>query len=195
MNSNSPYRQKGATSMNVILLLSLVLSCSVFAIAQTEAVKLLKVGDNAPDFSLPYATRDSVANDDLNLSDFLGKRNVVLAFYPADWSGGCTKEVCAMRDNFSVLSELDAEILGISGDYAYSHHEWAKHHELPFKLVSDHQHLVARMYSSYNNETGYNKRTVFIIDKEGKVAYTDMQYSTKTLDSFNKLQEALKSMK
>jgi hypothetical protein len=74
-----------------------------------------KVGDAAPDFSLPYATRDSIASDDLKLSSLVGKRNIVLAFYPADWSGGCTKEVCTLRDNFTALSALNAEIIGLSG--------------------------------------------------------------------------------
>src|SRR3989442_13622128 len=92
-----------------------------------------KVGDPAPDLSLPYATRDSVASDDLKLSSFIGKRNIILAFYPADWSGGCTKEFCTMRDDFSSLSSLNAEVLAISGDYRFSHHEWAKQLNFPFK--------------------------------------------------------------
>ncbi|MBI5214650.1 MAG: peroxiredoxin [Ignavibacteriae bacterium] len=163
-------------------------------LSQQSSQKSLAVGDAAPDFSLPYATQDSVASEDLKLSSFAGKRNVVLAFYPADWSGGCTKEVCTLRDNFSALANLDAEILGISGDYEYSHHEWAKHHQLPFKLVSDHNHSVAKTYSSFN-ESGYNKRTVYVVDKSGKIAYIDLQYSVRTPDSFNKLQEALKQLK
>ena len=82
----------------------------------------LKVGDTAPDFALPYATKDSVAEDSLKLSSLIGKKNIVLAFYPADWSGGCTKEMCTMRDNFSDLEKLNAEILPISGDYEYAHY-------------------------------------------------------------------------
>ena len=176
----------------VLFMFFLLIPFSV--VAQSTSQKILTVGDSAPDFSLPYATQDSVADDDLKLSSFTGKRNVVLAFYPADWSGGCTKEVCTLRDNFSALAILDAEILGISGDYEYSHHEWAKHHQLPFKLVSDHNHSVAKTYSSYN-ESGYNKRTVYVVDKSGKIAYIDLQYSVRTSDSFNKLQDALKALK
>ena len=154
----------------------------------------LQVGDPAPDFTLPYATRDSVASEDLKLSTIFGKRNIVLAFYPADWSGGCTKEMCTMRDNFSALSELDAEVLPISGDYEYSHHEWAKFHNLPFKLVADHKHDVARTYNSYNETAGYNKRTVYVIDKNGKIAYIDLAYSARNMSSFEKLQAALKNL-
>jgi peroxiredoxin len=154
----------------------------------------LKVGDPAPDFALPYATKDSVAQEDLKLSSLIGKKNIVLAFYPANWSGGCTIEMCTMRDNFSELTKLDAEILPISGDYEYSHHEWAKQQNFPFKMLSDHLHKVARTYHSYNETSGYNKRTVFVIDKKGKIAYIDLAYKARDPESFKKLQEALKKL-
>ncbi len=180
--------------MKTSFLSSLLLLCSLLTFAQTDASKQLNVGDKAPEFALSYATKDSVANDDLVLSSFFGKRNIVLAFYPADWSGGCTKEVCSLRDNFTQLSELNAEILAISGDYPYSHKEWAAHHNLPFKLLSDHKHDVARAYSSFTEESGYNKRTVYVIDKTGKIAYIDLKYSVRDSVSFEKLQEALKKL-
>ena len=148
-------------------------------------------GQPAPEFSLPYATKDSIAHTPLKLSDFAGKSNVVLAFYPADWSGGCTKEVCTMRDDFGNLQKLNAEILAISGDYVYSHFEWAKHHSLPFRLLSDHSHQVAKVYASYNEKSGMNKRTVFVIDKQGKVAFADLQYSVADNEDFDRLKEAL----
>jgi len=154
-----------------------------------------QVGDPAPDFTLPYATRDSVAGDDLALKSLEGKSNIVLAFYPADWSGGCTREVCTLRDNFTSLGALNADVIGISGDYIFSHHEWAAHHNLPFRLASDHNHEVAKKYASYNAAAGYNKRTVFVIDKSGKIAYEDLAYSTRDSVSFGKLQMALKGMK
>jgi peroxiredoxin Q/BCP len=169
---------------------------AVFAgVAQAQPVAAPQVGEPAPDFSLPYATRDSVSRDTLTLSSFAGKRNVVLAFYPADWSGGCTREVCAFRDNFSTLGAVNADVIGISGDYIYSHYEWAKHHNLPFRLASDHTHAVARRYGSYNELYGYNRRTVFVVDKQGKIAYADLAYSTRDQASFDKLQAALKTLK
>ncbi|MEK6754728.1 MAG: redoxin domain-containing protein, partial [Bacteroidota bacterium] len=104
------------------------------------------------------------------LSELVGKRNIILAFYPADWSTGCTKEVCTIRDNFEALQDLNAEVLGISGDYVCSHREWAKYHNLPFKLVSDHAHTAAKAYSSCNEKSLYNKRTVFVVGRLGKIA-------------------------
>lgn len=168
---------------------------SGFVLAQASSPNELKVSDPALDFTLPYATKDSVASENLKLSDLFGKRNIVLAFYPADWSGGCTKEVCTFRDNFAALSELNVEVLGISGDYEFSHHEWAKYHNLPFKLVADHKHEVAKTYNSYNEMYGWNKRTVYVIDKQGKIAYIDLKYSVRDMTSFDKLQEALRKLR
>jgi len=164
-------------------------------LAFADDAPALHVGDSAPDFSLPYATRDSVASDALTLSSLVGKRNIVLAFYPADWSGGCTKEVCTLRDNFTNLAKLNADVVAISGDYVFSHHEWAVHHNLPFKLASDHNHHVAKEYGSYMEPYGFNRRTVFVVDHQGKIAYMDMAYSVRDSVSFGKLQAALQKLK
>ena len=181
--------------MRIITIIGLasILFCSVI-VAQVKDLPNLKVGDIAPDFALPYATKDSIGSYDIRLSSIIGEKNIVLAFYPADWSGGCTREVCKLRDNFADLSKLNADIIGISGDYSYSHHEWAKHHNLPFILASDHKHEIASMFSSYNETTGYNKRTVYVIDKKGVIAYIDLMYTTKDSTSFNKLHDALKEL-
>ena len=173
-------------------------TCLLAAATLTAAVASAdppKVGDPAPDFKLRYATRDSVASDSLTLSALAGKHNVVLAFYPADWSGGCTKEVCTLRDNFSMLGSINADVVGLSGDYVYSHYEWAKFHNLPFRLASDHDHAVAKRYGSFNDASGYNKRTVFVVDRQGRIAYADMAYSPRDSVSFGKLQVALKGLK
>jgi peroxiredoxin Q/BCP len=178
---------------NMIYVIALLTALPIAVLAQTSSDSL-KVGDQAPDFSLPFATRDSVASQQLKLSEMVGTKNIVLAFYPADWSGGCTKEVCTMRDNFSDLGKLNADVVAISGDYQFSHHEWAKDLNLPFRLASDHLHKVAQRYSSYNAEHGMNKRTVYVVDKSGKIAYIDLKYNAQGLDSFNKLQDALKKL-
>jgi len=169
---------------------SLVLAVPAFA----QSADSLKVGDPAPDFSLTWATKDSVSFTPLKLSALEGKGPIVLAFYPADFSGGCTKEVCSMRDNFAALASLNAEIIGLSGDYPFSSHEWAKQLNLPFKLASDHKHEVGRAYGSYIEKMGFNNRTVFVVDKGGKIAYIDMHYSPADSKSLDKLQDALKSM-
>jgi peroxiredoxin len=152
-----------------------------------------KVGDTAPDFSLPYATQEKIffkPEEHITLASQRGK-NVILAFYPADWSGGCTKEVCTLRDTFAELSKLNATVLAVSGDYVFSHQEWAKHHNLQFPLLSDHDHKVAKLYGSYNEAAGFNNRTIFLIDKNGVVRYTNMQFKAGDANDYSKLKEEL----
>jgi glutaredoxin-dependent peroxiredoxin len=158
-----------------------------------RAGETLKVGDAAPLFTLPLATQDTIIANGFSLEKELGKRRIVLAFYPADWSGGCTKEMCTLRDSFADLGKLGTTVYGISGDYVFSHREWAKHLNLQFALLSDHDHAVAKLYQSYHPESGYNRRTVFVIDDEGKIVYIDREYKAGTSDSFNKLTAALSS--
>lgn len=161
---------------------------------EAQGQDALKVGDIAPGFTLPYATKDSISRSQLSLCDLVGRRTIIVAFYPADWSTGCTKEVCTMRDNFGALQSLDAEVLAISGDYVWSHHEWAKSLALPFKLLSDHAHLVAKLYSSFNEKSMYNRRTVFVVDEHGKIVYANLEYSVEDLKDFEKLKFALASV-
>jgi peroxiredoxin len=168
-----------------------VLATSV-GLSQSEP--MIKVGQAAPDFSLPFATKDSISREPLQLSKVVGQRNIILAFYPADWSSGCTKEMCTMRDDFKDLEKLNGELLSISGDYVFAHHEWAKQQNFPFKLLSDHLHSVAKLYDSYNEKYGFNKRTVFVIDRQGKIAYEDLQYSVADNDDFNRLKDALSKL-
>jgi len=151
----------------------------------------LRVGDAAPDFTLPAATQDTIEFHGIRLADAVGKGEIILAFYPADWSGGCTKEMCTMRDNFRDLGGLGATVYGISGDYVFSHRQWAKALGLPFTLLSDHDHRVARLYESYNEQSGFNKRTVYVIDRKGTIAYIDPAYVAGSEDSFAKLKNAL----
>lgn len=155
-----------------------------------------EVGKPAPDFALPYATQEKIVfkpEDQMRLSALRGK-NVILAFYPADWSGGCTKEVCTLRDTFAELSKLNATVLGISGDYVFSHQEWAKHHNLPFPLLSDHDHKVARMFASYDEESGFNNRTVYLIDKEGVVRFVNLQFKAGDAKDYNALRAELEKL-
>ncbi|MDI6802486.1 MAG: redoxin domain-containing protein [Bacteroidota bacterium] len=166
----------------------------IFLITVTADTQTINIGDKLIDFTLPYATQDTIMHQGITLSEIIQKKPVVLAFYPADWSSGCTKQLCAFRDNFAMLEKLDAEILAISGDYVWSHHFWAKHQNYPFKLLSDHDHSVAKKYESYNAERGYNKRTVFVIDKQGKIAYIDKKYGVADDESFSNLKNALSKL-
>jgi peroxiredoxin len=177
-----------------MLMSTAVFSIGVIVVILAFPAQGPTVGQQAPDFSLPYATKDSIANRELRLSSVVGTNKIVLAFYPADWSGGCTKEMCAMRDDFTVLSKLGVTVLGISGDYVFSHHAWAKELGLPFALLSDPKREVARLYESYNEETGYVRRTLYVVDHEGRIAYMDPAYDVSTTASFERLKEALRKL-
>jgi peroxiredoxin len=163
-------------------------------LASPQARSQVEVGQLAPDFALRGASRDSIFADPVRLSAFAGHKLVLVAFYPADWSGGCTKEVCSFRDAITAFERLGVEVLAISGDYVYSHHAWAKELSLPFRLLSDHDHAVAKAYHSYNESTGYNRRTVFLVDRAGRVAYADREYSVKDDVDFKALQAAIDAL-
>jgi peroxiredoxin Q/BCP len=156
-----------------------------------------QVGEKAPDFKLPYATQEQVKYnpaEGMGPAQYRGKI-VVLAFYPADWSPGCTTELCTFRDTFKDLDQLGAIILGISGDYAFSHHEWAKHHGLNFPLLSDHDHQVAKTYASYDPQWGYNKRTVYVLDGEGVVRYRNLDFKHGDKSHYDELRGAINKLK
>lgn len=151
---------------------------------------VFKVGDSVPEFKLPYATQEEINHEGIGSEDLKGK-SYVLAFYPADWSGGCTKEVCTFRDEFAELKKLDAEILAISGDYVYSHHEWAKHHKLPFKLLADQTRKFGEKLGVLSADNGMFKRSVFVVGPDGKFKYIDYEYSVRDEKDFEELKQAL----
>jgi peroxiredoxin len=148
-------------------------------------------GGPAPGFSLRGASRDSISSRPFALADHRGRDKVILAFYPADWSSGCTKEMCTLRDNFSALAELGAVVYGVSGDYVYSHHAWAKDLGLPFVLLSDHDHRVAAAYDSYDPARGMNRRSLYLVDTSGAVAYVDPAYKVSDPAAFERLRGAV----
>jgi peroxiredoxin len=172
-------------------------SSAANAAAVATAAAAPKIGETAPDFKLPYATQEKIAmkpDEQMSLSSLRGK-NVIIAFYPADWSGGCTTEVCTLRDTFAELAKLNATVLAISGDYVFSHQEWAKHHNLQFPLLSDHDHHVAKMYDSYMEGVGFNKRTVYLVDKDGLVRYVNLAFKAGDKKDYDALRAELEKLK
>lgn len=153
-----------------------------------------QVGQPAPDFELPWADQTAIhaaKNEWMKLSSLRGS-NVILAFYPADWSGGCTKEMCSFRDEWNDLGKLNAKILGISGDYVFSHHEWAKFHHMTIPLLQDHDHAVSKTYASFGPQLGgINKRTIFLIDKTGNVRYRNLKFNAGAKEDYEALRSEL----
>ena len=126
----------------------------------------VKVGSVAPNFTLPSQSGEMVS-----LEDFLGHKPVVLFFYPKDDSPGCTKQVCAFRDDYEEFGKLDAEVIGISSDPVESHRGFAAKHRLPFTLVSDEGGKVRKLYGVPNTLGLFPGRVTYVIDREGVVRH------------------------
>jgi peroxiredoxin Q/BCP len=123
------------------------------------------VGDAAPDFEGP--TADGTR---LGLKDFIGKKRVVLYFYPKDDTPGCTEEACSFRDNLQPIRSLGAEIVGVSLDSADSHKKFATKYGLLFPLISDTAKRIAKAYGALRETGTSTNRMTFLIDRKGKIA-------------------------
>ena len=120
------------------------------------------IGEPAPNF-------EAVADDGskFSLSELIGKTNIVLYFYPKDFTMGCTKEACSFRDQWEKVLSLKATVVGISSDSPETHANFKKEHKLPFTLVSDEDKSVRKLYGATG--TFLPQRVTFVIDKSGKI--------------------------
>jgi len=141
------------------------------------AAKKLQVGDPAPDFELP-----GDGGQTIKLSDFRGKR-LVLYFYPKDDTPGCTTQACGFRDAYPQIEEQNAVVLGISPDGVKSHQKFKTKHNLPFILLADEGHTVAKAYGVWGQRSMYGRkfmgiiRSHFVIDENGKLADIQVEVS------------------
>jgi len=139
----------------------------------------IKVGDAAPEFDLTDA-----AGKRVRLSDFRGKRNVVLYFYPKDDTPGCTKEACSFRDSYQSFTDAGAEVIGVSSDDGASHQKFAEKFHLPFTLVSDTGGSVRKRYGVPATLGLLPGRVTFVIDRDGIVrhVFNSQLQATKHVD-------------
>ncbi|BAY17220.1 bacterioferritin comigratory protein [Anabaenopsis circularis NIES-21] len=126
----------------------------------------VKVGDIAPDFTLPAQNGAAVS-----LKDYRGQKAVVLYFYPKDDTPGCTAESCAFRDQYEVFKNAGAEVIGVSGDSSESHQRFAAKYNLPFTLLSDQGDQVRKQYGATAAFGLFPGRVTYIIDQQGVVQY------------------------
>lgn len=131
---------------------------------------ILSRGVEAPDFEL-----NSSPDQRLRLSDLRGKR-VVLAFYPADWSPVCGDQMVLYNEARRFFQELNAEIVGISVDSAWSHHAFTQNRNLHFPLLADFEPKghVSQRYGAYNHDTGQSRRALFLIDEDGMIQWSEV---------------------
>ncbi|MEI6577791.1 MAG: peroxiredoxin [Bacteroidota bacterium] len=127
----------------------------------------LVIGSNVPQFELKDQHGQLFSIDSV-----LGKKNMVIYFYPKDDSPGCTKEACSFRDQFEVFADANAMIIGISAQSIESHLEFAKKHRLNYTLLSDPGNKVRKLFGVPGNIFGLIPgRVTYVINKEGKVIY------------------------
>lgn len=150
----------------------------------------VSVGAEAPDFSL-HSTNDDV----ITLSNYRDQSNVLLLFFPLAFSPVCHQELCSVRDSHSRYEDLDAQILGVSGDSVFTLKAWTEAEAFPFPLLSDFNHEVAPQYDSLFDELAWMKsvpkRSAFVIDKQGIVRYAEIGATPKDLPDFDAIQGVL----
>lgn len=184
-----------------LLMATLILMIGVIATVSSQQVKLNEststqpqVGERIPDFAMPSGTMENVSFDKITNEDLIGK-TYLLAFYPADFSGGCTKEMCTFRDDFAGFNDLGVEVYPVSSDLVYAHHEFAKAHNLPFTLLSDYNSDFGKKMGVYLPDKGFLKRSVVVVNDEGIITYTDYDYSVADNADYDSLKSALEAEK
>lgn len=125
----------------------------------------LKVGDRIPNF----VVKDMDGND-FDSQDFVGKKPLVIYFYPKDNTPGCTAQACSFRDQYEDFKDLGAEVIGISSDSVDSHQKFAEQHKLPFILLSDSDKKIRKLFGVPSNMFGLLPgRVTYVTDRNGEI--------------------------
>lgn len=150
------------------------------------------VGSKAPDFTVPNQDREPVT-----LSALRG-RPVVLAFFPAAFSGTCSKELCTFRDALAQFNQVNAQVLGISTDTFFALKAFQDHQKLAFPLLSDYNKDVIQKYGVVNPDMiglkNIAKRAVFVLDKDGVVRYREVLDDARNEPDYGKVQAAVAAL-
>ena len=153
----------------------------------------LSIGDTAPDFSLRY--KNETGFQSVTLSSHFGKGPVVLLFFPLAFTSVCLEEMCIVRDDFSSYTDLDASVYGISVDSPFTLEVMAQRDGIPFPLLSDFNKDVSTAYGSIYDEfiglSGVSKRSAFVVDSDGKIAYASVSDDAHVLPDFSAIKAAL----
>ncbi len=127
----------------------------------------IEIGNDVPKFEL----KDQFGKI-FNIDSVIGKKNLVIYFYPKDDSPGCTKQACSFRDQFEAFSDADAMIIGISSQSVESHRKFAEKYRLTYTLLSDTGNKVRKLFGVPTNFLGLIPgRVTYIVDKNGKIVY------------------------
>jgi peroxiredoxin Q/BCP len=157
---------------------------------QNEEMKKIEVGSKIPEFVLLDQN-----GKQFDINSVLGKKNLVIYFYPKDDTPGCTKEACTFRDSYEEFKDVDAEVIGISSDGVESHKKFAEKYGLTFTLLSDTDGKLRKRFGVPTNMLGILPgRVTYVVDKTGTVVFifnsqtNSEQHITEALDALNKIQ-------
>lgn len=157
------------------------------AVANNETTPIA-AGSVAPDFTLPDQDKK-----DFKLADFKGKKNVVLFFYPLDWSPTCTKENACFTNDLSRFGKY-AEVAAVSIDSVWSHKAWQEKMGLKHRLLADMHRKVTKDYGLFHAGGNISQRATVIIDKQGKVAWVHVEADITKERDYNAVEEQLKKL-
>lgn len=150
----------------------------------------MKIGSKAPDFTL-----QDTKGEEVTLSDFEGKVNVVVLFFPLAFSSTCTNELCTARDNMKLYNSLNAKVIGISVDSFFCLREFKKSENLNFTLLSDFNKEVSTKYNAlyhdYYGMKGVSKRASFVVDKQGAIRFQEILDDSGELPDFKAIRRTL----
>ena len=146
----------------------------------------IEVGRIAPDFTMAFAGSTGVLEKPVTLSQLRGKV-VVVAFYPADRSSGCTAQLTKFRDEYEKLFGTETVVLPISVDSLATHAAWAKDMEFPFALGADPTLAVAKQYGSVRADGKYSTRSVFVIGKDGRILWRNLKFGALNEGAYTEL--------
>lgn len=160
-------------------------------VASTPETATLKVGDEAPDFTLASATTEGP----VTLSSFRGNKNVVLAFFPAAFSGTCSAQMPSYEADLDRFRSYDTEVIGISEDNKHSLTAWAKQLGVTFPLLSDFfpQGKVVDLYG-VRHPSGVAERALIVVDKSGKIAWIHVHRPISEVPDSEEMFEALRKL-
>jgi peroxiredoxin len=153
---------------------------------------IIKKGDKAPNFTLHASDKSEVS-----LSNYEGKK-VILLFFPLAFTGVCTTELCAMRDDISTYNNMNASVLAISVDSPFSLAKFKEEQKLNFPLLSDFNKTVSRSYGALYEDfvlgmKGVSKRSAFVIDEKGIIRYAEVLDNAQELPNFVAIRETLEN--
>ena len=158
----------------------------------------LKIGDKAPDFKLPSFTpsEDLV---EISLSSYLGKKNVLILFFPQAFTGGCTAEMCKIEETYDEIAGGETEVLGISVDGTFVQKAFAKQNNIKYPLLSDFNKEVIVKYDVVHEAFAHgmknvSKRSVFLVGKDGLIKYIEITENPGVQVDFDKIKEAVESL-